>query len=55
MINFEIKSKVLAIGDRKGQTVYYAYPKSLQKLARKMLVERGVRETSLSEGEPSDV
>lgn len=54
MINFEIKSKVLTIGNRKGQTVYYAYPKSQQKLTNKMLVERIVRETSLSEGDVSN-
>ncbi len=54
MINFEIKSKVLSIGNRKGQTVYYAYPKSQQKLTNKMLVERIVRETSLSEGDVSN-
>ena len=54
MINFEIKSKVLSIGNRKGQTVYYAYPKSQQKLTNRMLVERIVRETSLSEGDVSN-
>lgn len=51
MLEHEIKSKVLTIGNRKGQTVYYAYPKSQQKLTNKMLVERIVRETSLSEGD----
>lgn len=51
MLEHEIKSKVLTIGNRNGQTVYYAYPKSQQKLTNKMLVERIVRETSLSEGD----
>lgn len=51
MLEHEIKSKVLTIGKREGQTVYYAYPKSQQKLTNKMLVERIVRETSLSEGD----
>ena len=51
MIEFEIKQKALPIGDRKGQTVYYAYPKSQQKLTNAMLVDRIVRETSLSEGD----
>ena len=32
MLEHEIKNKVLTIGNRKGQTVYYAYPKSQQKL-----------------------
>lgn len=30
MLEHEIKNKVLTIGNRKGQTVYYAYPKSQQ-------------------------
>ena len=51
MLEHEIKSKVLTIGNRKGQTVYYAYPKSQQKLTNGMVVERIVRETSLSEGD----
>ena len=51
MLEHEIKSKKLTIGNRKGQTVYYAYPKSQQKLMNKMLIDRIVRETSLSEGD----
>ncbi len=51
MIEHEIKSRVITIGNRKGQTVYYAYPKSQQKLTNKMLIDRIVRETSLSEGD----
>ena len=54
MIEFEIKSKVAPLGDRKGQTVYYAYPKSQQKLTNEMVIERIVRETSLSEGDVSN-
>ena len=54
MLEHEIKNKVLTIGNRKGQTVYYAYPKSQQKLTNKMLIERIVRETSLSEGDVSN-
>ena len=34
MLEHEVKSKVLTIGNRKGQTVYYAYPKSQQKLTK---------------------
>ena len=51
MLEHEIKNKVLTIGNRKGQTVYYAYPKSQQKLTNEMVIERIVRETSLSEGD----
>ena len=53
MLEHEIKKKVLTIGNRKGQTVYYAYPKSQQKLTNEMVIERIVRETSLSEGDVS--
>lgn len=51
MLDFEVKSKVQPVGERKGQTVYYAQVKLQQKLTNKMLVERIVRETSLSEGD----
>ena len=51
MLDFEVKSKVQPVGERKGQTVYYAQVKSQQKLTNKMLIERIVRETSLSEGD----
>ena len=51
MLDFEIKTRVLNVGERKGQTAYYAQVKSQQKLTNKMLIERIVRETSLSEGD----
>ena len=51
MIEFDIKSKVQPIGTRKGQTVYFAQPKTQQYFTNKMLIERIVRETSLSEGD----
>lgn len=51
MIEFEIKTRTLTLGERKGQTVYYAYPKMQQKMTSKMLVDRIVRETSLSAGD----
>lgn len=51
MIEFEIKSKTQPIGDRKGQTVYYAQPKSQQYFTNAMLIKRIVGETSLSEGD----
>ena len=55
MLEFEVKSKVQPVGERKGQTVYYAQVKSQQKLTNKMLIERIVRETSLSEGDVKNV
>ena len=51
MLEFEVKSRVQPVGERKGQTVYYAQLKSQQKLTNKMLIDRIVRETSLSEGD----
>lgn len=51
MLEFEVKSRIQPVGERKGQTVYYAQVKSQQKLTNKMLVDRIVRETSLSEGD----
>ena len=54
MIEHEIKSRVVTIGTRKGQTVYYAYPKAQQKLTNEMVIERIVRETSLSAGDVSN-
>ena len=54
MIEFEVKSRKLNIGKRKGQTVYFASPKSNQHLTNKMVVDRIVRETSLSAGDVSN-
>ena len=54
MIEFEVKSRNLNIGKRKGQTVYFASPKSNQHLTNKMVVDRIVRETSLSAGDVSN-
>ncbi len=51
MLEYEVKSKIQPVGERKGQTVYYAQLKSQQKLTEKMLIDRIVRETSLSEGD----
>ena len=54
MIEFEVKSKPQPIGKRKGPTVYYAQPVSQQHLTNKMVVDRIVRETSLSAGDVSN-
>ncbi len=54
MIEFEIKSRVSTMGNRTGQTLYFAQPKTQQRMTTKMLVERIVRETSLSAGDVSN-
>ena len=54
MIDFEIKSRVQPVGERKGQTVYYAVPKTSQKMTNKAVVDHIVRETSLSAGDVSN-
>ena len=54
MIECEVKSRKLNIGKRKGQTVYFASPKSNQHLTNKMVVDRIVREPSLSAGDVSN-
>lgn len=51
MIEFSIKTRTLNVGDRKGQTVYYAAPKMQQRMTNKMVIDRIVRETSLSAGD----
>ena len=54
MIEFEIKSRTQPIGKRKGQTVYFAQATSQQHLTNKMVIDRIVRETSLSAGDVSN-
>lgn len=51
MMEFNIDSRVQPIGERKGQTVYFAKLKAQQKLTNSMVIERIVRETALSEGD----
>lgn len=51
MMEFEIDSRVQPIGKREGQTVYFAKLKTQQKLTNEMVIERIVRETSLSESD----
>ena len=50
-MDLEIKEKVQTIGEHKGEIVYYAYPKTQQKMSLDMVVQRIVRETSLSAGD----
>ena len=54
MIEFQVRSKKMTIGKNKGKTVYYAYPKAKQNVTNKMVIDRIVRETSLSAGDVSN-
>ena len=55
MISFKVIESVLRIGPRQGQKAYSAVPKSVNKFSSSWLVERIVRETSLSEGDVRNV
>lgn len=55
MIEFQVKSKTQPLDKRKGQMVYFGQPVSQQSLTNKMVVDRIVRETSLSVGDVSNV
>ena len=55
MIFFKVKESVLRVGPRKGQKAYSAVPKAPSKFTAAWLVERIVRETSLSEGDVRNV
>ena len=51
MVEFEVKSKKQTIGKKKGQTVYYAVPKSNQHMTLDALCDMIMDETSLSRGD----
>ena len=55
MIFLKVKESVLRVGPRKGQKAYSAVPKAPSKFSAAWLVERIVRETSLSEGDVRNV
>ena len=55
MISFKVIESVLRIGPRQGQKAYSAVPKSINKFSSSWLVDRIVRETSLSEGDVRNV
>ena len=55
MISFKVVERVLGVDPRKGQKAYGAEPKSINKFSQAWLVERIVRETSLSEGDVRNV
>ena len=51
MISFKVVETVHRIGPKKGQKAYNAVPKAPMKFSADWLVNRIVRETSLSEGD----
>ena len=51
MISFKVKESILRVGPRKGQKAYSAVPKAANRFSSSWLVDRIVRETSLSEGD----
>ena len=55
MIIFKVKESILKVGPRKGQKAYSAVPKATNRFSSTWLVERIVRETSLSEGDVRNV
>ena len=52
---FNVIESIMHIGPRKGQKAYCAVQKAPLKFSSKWLVERIVRETSLSEGDVRNV
>lgn len=55
MIVFKVVERVLGVGPRKGQKAYGAEPKAPLKFSQEWLIDRIVRETSLSEGDVRNV
>ena len=55
MIIFKVVERVLGVGPRKGQKGYGAEQKAPLKFSQEWLIERIVRETSLSEGDVRNV
>lgn len=51
MIEFEVKQRVMPIGAKKGQTVYYAAPKTVMRVTTKQVEDEIVRATSLARGD----
>lgn len=51
MIEFEIKRTVMRIGKYKGETMYYASPKTMQKMTLDEVENAIVHSTSLTKGD----
>nr|WP_315088017.1 DNA-binding protein [uncultured Prevotella sp.] len=55
MIEFKVAPRKATMGKMKGKTVHIAVPKGQQKISPEMVLERIVRETSLTEGDARNV
>ena len=55
MLEFKVAPRKATMGKMKGKTVYIAVPKGQQKISPEMVLERTVRETSLTEGDARNV
>ena len=55
MLEFKVTPRKATMGKMKGKTVYIAVPKGQQKISPEMVLERIVRETSLTEGDARNV
>ena len=55
MSSFKVIKRKVGVGPKKGQDAFVAEPKSINKFSADWLVERIVRETSLSEGDVRNV
>ena len=55
MLEFKVSPRKATMGKMKGKTVYIAVPKGQQKISPEMVLERIVRETSLTEGDARNV
>lgn len=51
MIEFEVKERVMTIGEKKGRTMYYASPKTVYRVTTKQLENEIIRATSLARGD----
>lgn len=47
-LTFKVKQKIMGVGPKKGQTVYYAYQENHERLTPRQLEERIMRMTALS-------
>ena len=55
MISFKVIKRIVGVGPKKGKEAYVAEPKAINKFSAEWLVNRIVRETSLSEGDVRNV
>ena len=55
MVKFKVIERLMKIGPLKGKKGYGAAPKAQEKFSQRWLIQRIVRETSLSEGDVRNV